>query len=78
LLEAVGSTFPGVTQQTLGDMAGQINSWPHVSGICTLSERPIGFANCLWGLGRVAVRLPASRIPRHFRACCSCGNAGAR
>src|SRR5207249_3290219 len=31
LLEAIGGTFPGVTSQTLGDMCGQINSWPHVT-----------------------------------------------
>lgn len=29
LLEAIGRTFPGVTQAELGGMCNQINSWPH-------------------------------------------------
>jgi hypothetical protein len=50
LLEAVGSTFPGVTQQTLGDMAGQINSWPHAT-IRESLKRLYGFRSDYPGLG---------------------------
>jgi hypothetical protein len=31
LLEAIGRTFPGVTEGELGRMCGQITSWPHAA-----------------------------------------------
>jgi hypothetical protein len=50
LLEAVGGTFPGVTNQTLGDMCGQINSWPHATVRDSL-KRLYGFRSNYPGLG---------------------------
>ena len=50
LLEAIGGTFPGVTSQTLGDMCGQINSWPHVT-IREALKRLYGFRSDYPGLG---------------------------
>lgn len=29
LLEALGSRYPGVTEQTVGKICGQVNTWPH-------------------------------------------------
>ena len=50
LLEAVGRTSPGVTNRTLGDMCGQINSWPHATVRESL-KRLYGFRSDYPGLG---------------------------
>lgn len=50
LLEAVASSFPGVTTQTLGDMCREINSWPHATVREALS-RLYGFRSNYPGLG---------------------------
>jgi hypothetical protein len=50
LLEAVGQTFPGVTTNTLGGIAGQINSWPHVTVRDALTKLN-GFRSDYPGLG---------------------------
>jgi hypothetical protein len=50
LLEAIGGTFPGVTCQTLGDMCGQISSWPHAT-IREALKRLYGFRSDYPGLG---------------------------
>jgi hypothetical protein len=50
LLEAIGRTFPGVTHQTLGDMCGQISSWPHAT-IRDALKRLYGFRSSYPGLG---------------------------
>jgi hypothetical protein len=50
LLEAVGRTFPGVTHQTLGDICGQVSSWPHAT-IREALRRLYGFRSDYPGLG---------------------------
>ena len=50
LLEGVGRTFPGVTSQTLGDICGQISSWPHATVRDSL-KRLYGFRSDYPGLG---------------------------
>jgi hypothetical protein len=50
LLEAIGRTFPGVTRQTLGDMCGQISSWPHAT-VRDALKRLYGFRSDYPGLG---------------------------
>jgi hypothetical protein len=50
LLEAIGGTFPGVTSHTLGDMCGQISSWPHVT-IREALKKLYGFRSDYPGLG---------------------------
>jgi hypothetical protein len=50
LLEAIGQTFPGVTQGTLGDICGQISSWPHAT-IREALKRLYGFRSDYPGLG---------------------------
>jgi hypothetical protein len=50
LLEAIGRTYPGVTCQTLGDMCGQISSWPHAT-IRDALRRLYGFRSDYPGLG---------------------------
>jgi hypothetical protein len=50
LLEAIGRTFPGVTRQSLGDMCGEINSWPHVT-IREALKKLYGFRSDYPGLG---------------------------
>jgi hypothetical protein len=50
LLEAIGGTFPGVTGVTLGDICGQINSWPHAT-IREALRRLYGFRSDYPGLG---------------------------
>ncbi len=44
LVEAIGRTFPGVTEGELGRMCGQINSWPHRSVMVAL-KNIYGFAS---------------------------------
>lgn len=50
LLEAIGGTFPGVTGQTLGDMCGQISSWPHAT-VREALKKLYGFRSDYPGLG---------------------------
>jgi len=50
LIEAVGRSFPGVTRQTLGDICGQINSWPHVT-IREALKKLYGFRSDYPGVG---------------------------
>jgi hypothetical protein len=50
LLEAIGRTSPGVTQQTLGDICGQISSWPHAT-VRDALKRLYGFRSDYPGLG---------------------------
>ncbi len=50
LLEAIGRTFPGVTRPTLGDMCGEISSWPHVT-IREALKKLYGFRSDYPGLG---------------------------
>jgi hypothetical protein len=50
LLEAIGQTFPGVTQRTLGDICGQIDSWPHAT-IRDALKKLYGFRSDYPGLG---------------------------
>jgi hypothetical protein len=50
LLEAIGGTFPGVTCRTLGDMCGQIDTWPHAT-IREALKRLYGFRSDYPGLG---------------------------
>jgi hypothetical protein len=50
LLEAIGRTFPGVTHHTLGDICGQISSWPHAT-IREALKRLYGFRSDYPGLG---------------------------
>jgi hypothetical protein len=50
LLEALGRGFPGVTYQTLGDISGQINTWPHVT-IREALKRLYGFRSDYPGVG---------------------------
>jgi hypothetical protein len=59
LLEAVGRGFPGVTRQTLGEMCGQINSWPHAT-IRDALKKLYGFRSDYPGLGHAGN--PASVI----------------
>jgi hypothetical protein len=49
-LEAIGGTFPGVTCQTLGEMCGQISSWPHTT-VREALKRLYGFRSDDPGLG---------------------------
>jgi hypothetical protein len=50
LLEAVGRSYPGVTCQTLGDISGQIKSWPHAT-IRDALKKPYGFRSDYPGVG---------------------------
>jgi len=50
LIEAIGGSFPGVTRQTLGDMCGQINTWPHIT-VRDALKRLYGFRSDYPGLG---------------------------
>jgi hypothetical protein len=44
LLEGLGHAYPGVTEKTLGAMANQLNSWPHVT-IREALKKLYGFAS---------------------------------
>ena len=44
LLEAIAALDPGVTKNTLGDMCGQLNSWPHAT-IKEALKKLYGFAS---------------------------------
>ena len=44
LLEAIGGLDPGVTKNTLGDMCGQLTSWPHAT-IKEALKKLYGFAS---------------------------------
>ena len=44
LLEAIAALDPAVTKNTLGDMCGQLNSWPHAT-IKEALKKLYGFAS---------------------------------
>jgi len=50
LLEGIGQQFPGVTAQSLGDICGQVDSWPHAT-LKEAAKKLYGFRSNYPGLG---------------------------
>ena len=60
LLEAIGTLDPGVTENTLGKMCGQLNSWPHAT-IKEALKKLYGFASNYPGIRHGGTRASVLR-----------------